>query len=111
MPPRRAVQRGTGSETATWLLFVFIVCIIVGVVAVVLWLRMTADRPVLDKHTLCPVNGGPRSITVVLLDTSDQWPEVTRAEVRKRLETAARQVPHYGLLELRLLDPDVAGGR
>jgi hypothetical protein len=46
-----------------------------------------------------------------LLDTSDQWPEITREEVRKRLEKLAEDVPDYGLLELRLMDPSVQGGR
>jgi hypothetical protein len=74
-------------------------------------LKVATAKPILDKQTLCPVDGGAQSETVVLLDTSDQWPEITREEVRKRLEKLAADVPYYGLLELRLLDPDTPGGR
>lgn len=115
MAPRsasRGRRRRSESELGTWLLGGLVVCITVLAVAGFIYLRMSAaDRPVLDKQTLCPVDGGARSTTVVLLDTSDQWPEITRAEVRKRLEKVAAQVPDYGLLELRLLDPAAQGGR
>jgi hypothetical protein len=113
VPPRRAsrARRSAGSESGTWWLFALVVCIIFLAVGGFIWLRMSAAaRPVLDKQTLCPTSGA-RSVTVVLLDTSDQWPEITREEVRKRLEKIAAHVPDYGLLELRLLDPGVPGGR
>ncbi len=38
------------------------------------------ERPVLDPQTLCPVDG-PKGITVVLVDTSDDLPDTTRREV------------------------------
>jgi hypothetical protein len=113
MPPRRASRsrRRGGSETGTWLLFALVACIILLAVGGFIWLRLAAtDRPVLDKQTLCP-NDGARSKTVVLLDTSDEWPEITRVEVRKRLEAIVASVPDYALLELRLLDPAVSGGQ
>lgn len=113
MPPHRrsGARRSAASETGTWALFGVVAALIVILGGGFVWLFVMADRrPVLDKATLCPVDG-ERSVTVVLLDTSDEWPEITRAEVRKRLEDIAGAVPDYGLLELRLLDPSQSGGR
>lgn len=113
MPPRRrsGARRSAASETGTWALFAIVAGLIVILGGGFIWLFTSAqERPVLDKATLCPVDG-ERSVTVVLLDTSDTWPEITRAEVRKRLDNIAADVPDYGLLELRLLDPSKPGGR
>ena len=113
MPPRRrsGARRSAASETGTWALFALVAALIVILAGGFIWLRMAAaERPVLNKATLCPVDG-EKSVTVVLLDTSDEWPAITRAEVRKRLADIAADVPGYGLLELRVLDPSQQGGR
>jgi hypothetical protein len=104
-------RRYSESEIGTWVLGIAFFVLALCALGALLYIRMTTDRPVLDKTTLCPTEGGARSVTVVLLDTSDQWPEITREEVRKRLEKLAGDVPDYGLLELRLLDPAISGGR
>ena len=71
----------------------------------------TAARPpVLDRSSLCPVDG-PRSVTVALLDSTDDIPEIAKREVKTSLVDMAETLPTYGLLELRLLDPKVPGGR
>lgn len=113
MPPRRRSRAGrsAASEIGTWALFGVVAALIAILGGGFIWLFVMADRrPVLDKATLCPEDGA-RSVAVVLLDTSDEWPDITRAELRKRLEDTASAVPDYGLLELRLLDPSQAGGR
>lgn len=75
------------------------------------WFKLTAEkRPELVADTLCPVDG-PRSVTVVLLDTSDDIPDVGRRQLATYLGDLADGLPDYGLLELRLLDPAVDGGR
>jgi hypothetical protein len=113
MAPRSASRRRrrAESETGIWLLGIAAVCMTVLAVTGLIYLKTTTAKPALDKQSLCPVDGGAQSTTVVLLDTSDQWPEITREEVHKRLENLAAQVPYYGLLELRLLAPSLAGGR
>lgn len=99
------------SETLIWLVGIAVVFITAVAIGGLLYLKQTTAKPHLDRETLCPTEGGARSSTVVLLDTSDQWPEITREEVRKQLEKLAGDVPYYGLLELRLLDPSIPGGR
>jgi hypothetical protein len=82
-----------------------------GVLGAGAYVYVSAARPpALDRASLCPVDG-PRSITVVLLDSTDDIPEVGKHEIRTVLTDMAEAVPVYGLLELRLLDPKLPGGR
>jgi hypothetical protein len=72
---------------------------------------MTAARPpALDRASLCPLDG-PRSVTVVLLDSANDIPDIGKHEIRMVLIDLAETLPVYGLLELRLLGPNVPGGR
>jgi hypothetical protein len=82
-----------------------------GVLGAGAYVYVSAARPpALDRASLCPVDG-PRSFTVVLLDSTDDIPDVGKNEIRTVLLDMAEAVPVYGLLELRLLDPKLAGGR
>ena len=69
-----------------------------------------ARPPALDRASLCPVDGA-RAMTVVLLDSTDEIPDIGKHEIRTVLLDMAETVPVYGLLELRLLDPKTPGGR
>jgi hypothetical protein len=66
------------------------------------------ERPVLDPQTLCPVDG-PKGITVVLVDTSDDLPDTTRREVLGQLDDMITTLPPFYKLDIRILD--IAGGR
>jgi hypothetical protein len=68
----------------------------------------TPDKPVLDAKTLCPVDG-PRGITVVLIDTSDDLPDTTRREVLGQLDDTITTLPPLYKLDIRVLD--IAGQR
>ncbi|WP_354209207.1 MULTISPECIES: hypothetical protein [unclassified Bradyrhizobium] len=68
----------------------------------------TPAPPTLDAQTLCPVTG-PRGITVVLVDTSDDLPETTRREVLVVLEDMIATLPPFYKLDIRVLD--IAGVR
>jgi hypothetical protein len=82
-----------------------------GVLGAGAYVYMSAARPpALDRASLCPVDG-PHSITVVLLDSTDDIPDIGKHEIRTVLTDMAEAVPVYGLLELRLLDPKLPGGR
>jgi hypothetical protein len=70
----------------------------------------TARAPALDHTSLCPTDG-PRSVTVGLLDSTDDIPDVAKHEIRTTLLDIAEALPTYGLLDMRLLDPGVPGGR
>jgi hypothetical protein len=82
-----------------------------GVLSAGAYVYTTAARPPqLDRATLCPVDG-PRSATVVLLDSTDDLPDIAKREVRTILVDMAETLPTYGLIEIRVLDPSLAGGR
>jgi hypothetical protein len=61
------------------------------------------ERPVLDARTLCPVDG-PKGITVVLVDTSDDLPDTTRREVLGQLDDMITTLPPFYKLDIRVLD-------
>jgi hypothetical protein len=48
---------------------------------------------------------------VVLLDSTDEIPDIAKREIRTTLVDMAETLPTYALLEIRLLDPTLAGGR
>ncbi|MGO9360772.1 MAG: hypothetical protein ACLP1D_24385 [Xanthobacteraceae bacterium] len=61
------------------------------------------DKPKLDPVSLCPV-AGPRGITVVLVDTSDDLPEIAQREVLGILDDQITSLPAYHKLDIRVLD-------
>ena len=76
-----------------------------------LYVYATAARaPALDHESLCPIDG-PSSITVALLDSTDDIPDIAKHEIRTTLLDTAETLSTYGLLDMRLLDPRVPGGR
>jgi hypothetical protein len=82
-----------------------------GVLVTGAYVYATAVRPpALDQASLCPLDG-PRSITVVLLDSTDDIPDIAKREVRTALIDMAETLPPYGLLEIRLLDANNVAGR
>jgi hypothetical protein len=68
----------------------------------------TPARPILDAESLCPVSG-PRGITVVLVDTSDDLPATTQREVLGQLDDMITTLPPFYKLDIRVLD--IAAGR
>ncbi len=88
-----------------------LVAVALGVLAAGAYVYVTAARPpLLDRVSLCPVDG-PRAVTVVLLDSTDEIPDIGKHEIRTVLLDMAETVPVHGLLDLRLLDPEAPGGR
>jgi len=107
--PRRR-SRAPG-ELRRHLLGATLALLALGILSVGAYFYVTAARPpALDRASLCPVDG-PGSVTVVLLDSTDDIPDIAKREVRTLLVDMAETLPTYGLLEIRLLDPNVAGGR
>jgi hypothetical protein len=82
-----------------------------GVLAAGAYVYATVARPpTLDQASLCPVDG-PRAVAVVLLDSTDEIPDIAKREIRTVLVDMAETLPAYELLEIRLLDPKTPGGR
>lgn len=82
-----------------------------GLLAAGAYVYATAARPpTLDQASLCPVEG-PRAVAVVLLNSTDEIPDIAKREIRTVLVDMAETLPAYELLEIRLLDPKTPGGR
>jgi hypothetical protein len=69
-----------------------------------------ARPPTLDQASLCPVDG-PHAVAVVLLDSTDEIPDIAKREIRTVLVDMAETLPAYELLDIRLLDPKLSGGK
>ena len=112
MPSRTPRRRsGNPSDLRKHVLGAALALLALSALSAGAYVYTTAARPpALDRSSLCPVDG-PSAISVVLLDSTDDIPEITKREVKTALVDMAETSPTYGLLELRLLDPRVAGGR
>lgn len=68
------------------------------------YLYLTKEKvPRLDASSLCPIDG-PRGITVVLVDTSDDLPRATKDEALIVVRNIVRDLPDYYRLDIKGLD-------
>jgi hypothetical protein len=110
---RRAPRRRSGDpgELRKHVLGGALALLALGGLAAGAYVYATVSRPPsLDKTTLCPVDG-PHSVAVVLLDSTDEIPDVAKKEIRTVLVDMAETLSPYELLEIRLLDAKLPGGR
>ncbi len=87
----------------------FLVLAVLAVLtAIYLYQRLSSGAVAFDRLTLCPVDG-PRSLTVVLVDTTDPLDAVQKEDVSKRLDDIKeKDVPRWGELELFTVRPTPA---
>jgi len=104
-------QRGGRRHYGTILAAIVLIALAIGVGGWFAFLAWTSPRtPKLEQATLCPVDG-PRSRTIVLVDATDDLPDIGRRQVQGRLMELAQTTPTFGLLELRMMDQGAPGGR
>lgn len=104
--PRRRSSPGIG-----WAGYLGIALFLVAVscgAALIYFAFFTERPPTVAEENLCPLDG-PRGVTVVLIDTSDDLPDATRREVLGLLEEIVTTLPPYHKIDIRVLD--VAGLR
>jgi len=102
---QRNSARGTGAAIGG-IALIFLALAALGILA--LFYFTVTPKPKLDAASLCPVEG-PRGITVVLVDTSDDLPEPAQRQVLGLLEDQISELPDYHKLDIRVLD--IAGSR
>jgi hypothetical protein len=111
LPGRPRRRSSSPGELRKHLLGGALAVLALGTLAAGAYVYATAARPpALDASSLCPLDG-PRSITVVLLDSTDDIQDIAKREVKSALLDMAETLPAYGLLEMRLLDPNSRGGK
>jgi hypothetical protein len=93
-PTRRRRSRSSG-ELRKHVLGIMLAVFALGVLGAGAYVYTgTARPPTLDPSSLCPVEG-PRSVTVVLLDSTDDIPDIAKREVRTALVDLAETLPAY----------------
>jgi hypothetical protein len=103
----RARSRSGGGGAA--LAGVALICLAVAGLGSLAFFYFSVPRtPKLDPVSLCPVSG-PQGITVVLVDTSDDLPDIAQREVLGILDDQITVLPAYHKLDIRVLD--VPSGR
>ncbi len=65
-----------------------------------LYLNNARDRVALDPATLCPQNGPPAGLLVVMIDTSDSLNIVQRTAVSNQIQQAIGKIPDHGEVQL-----------
>ena len=106
-------QRRRSDTRSTWLYLaggLLIAAVIAAIGSVVYVSVLGPKSPILSKDSLCPLDG-PRGVTVVLIDASDDLPEIAKRQVTRLLLDIADSLPAYYQLELRTLDTVIPGGR
>lgn len=101
---RRQRKRRKGSDGHLITIGVILISLAVIALGVFAYFKFTLpQKPILESKSLCPTSG-PRGISVVLLDTSDDLPETTRREVRQILNDLIEKTPAYYKFDVRVLD-------
>lgn len=100
----RKKNKGTGAAIG-----VALICLALVAMAVLLLLYIYLPRPrPLDKDSLCPLDGAD-GIKVVLVDATDDLPEVAKRQILQILDDLITGLPAYYKLDIRVLD--IAGMR
>lgn len=89
---------------------IFLSALGIAALAVALYFWIYAEHTAARLPDGCPSTGAS-SITVLLVDTSDELPDPAKQELTTYILDIANSLPIGGYLELRLLDPKVKGGK
>jgi hypothetical protein len=102
---QRSRSRGAGAAIAG----IALICLAVaGLGSLAYFYFSVRQSPTLDPVSLCPTSG-PEGITVVLVDTSDDLPDIAQRQVLGILDDQITGLPAYYKLDIRVLD--VPAGR
>ena len=96
-------SRSSGKSSTLWLGVTLIGGAAAALIALAIFYWTSPQPIVLRAQDLCPVTG-PRGISVVLVDTSDDLLPTTQKEVRTLLDDRINALPPYYILDVRVLD-------
>jgi hypothetical protein len=104
MGQRASRSRARSKGLAAAIGGVVLICVALAATAALAFFYFSNPKsPTLDASSLCPVDG-PRGITVVLVDTSDEIFATTRRDVLTALHDKITNLPDYYKLDIRVLD-------
>jgi hypothetical protein len=78
---------------------------VVGIVIGFLYMNNLRDKVALDSQTLCPQNGAPAGVLVVMVDTSDSLNIVQRTAVTNQIQQAISKIPDHAEVQLYTIGP------
>ncbi len=109
MPLKKKKKKGSGMGAAIGgiLLILFSLGAMGGLAA---FYYHAPRARVLDKVSLCPTDG-PDGISVVLVDATDDLPEVAKRQTLQILDDLITSLPAYHKLDIRVLDIDAMRSR
>jgi hypothetical protein len=90
-------------EDRVGVILIAVALAVASVVAYFLYQR-AQQRVELDKRSMCPVDG-PQSVTVLLVDVTDELSPPQRQDMRNQLAAAQADIPQYGAFELFTVAP------
>lgn len=103
---RRGRRSGSGNAgTILGIVAAALALVVVGGGMVWFVLDAYSKSDPLDPQTLCP-RSGVKAQTIVLLDTTDEFAEVTRSDILNKLKDVIAAIPRGGLLDIRSLNED-----
>jgi hypothetical protein len=106
---RQARRRSRSRDGGAAIGGVALICLAVaGLGSLAFFYFSVPKSPKLDPVSLCPISG-PKGITVVLVDTSDDLPEIAQRQLLGILDDQITGLPAYHKLDIRVLD--IASGR
>lgn len=102
-------RRGRTRGEPGWPLISFVGLIAIGIIAVLVWLYLSATAGHVDRDNIfCPTTGA-KSQTLILVDASDTIADLTKTEISQRLADIATSIPVGGRLTIRTLLADTQG--
>jgi hypothetical protein len=85
--------------------YILILLAFLGAVCLVsLFLYWSSKQTELDRETYCPKNG-PQDVCAILVDQTDTFSVVQRADIQRHLDEVKLEVPQYGCIELYTIAP------
>jgi hypothetical protein len=112
-PPRRQGRRRTAPKTNNALNYVLaavVAAAALAIIGVIVSIYLSAPKVVAkDKATGCSEDG-PTKVHLVLVDTTDTLPSISREQLAQQLTTLMRSTGKNELLELRTIDSNSTEG-
>ncbi len=99
---RRSRRRKSGNSIGLIISGILFVFLSVGGLGSFFYLKFSASNVVLDKATLCPVDG-PTEITAILLDVTDPISDTTALDLRNQFQSEVSSVQVGGLIQVYTL--------
>lgn len=81
----------------------FLILIVAGIILTLLWMK--PEKIVRNPLTLCPVKNGPSAFTTILIDRTDNFGSISKADVEVQLHDILNETKENELVSLYVVKP------